>query len=325
MTKFKSKAIISVAALVLMIFTMQLTVFAANEKIEIVQKGTQEYIIYIKDSLKNDFQFAFSNNQDEAKEDLAFQNAAQDSTGEDANKIAYVNDVTLPMFENKTYMWVKNANDVYALEGVEVDLNEAISETYLNYFADITNYIPIDTSKTKTTEKTVGSTKTTTTVGVVTLTNPGDYTYVLVKADASESLANLNNLAKKISTFNSTTDMYTKVLTYREFSKAIVATTASFVDEDWKAVSGSEIEQPETAKDGEQYVLFISSSDGSIGDIHFLTSVRKESTEKVIETITTRLPVTYDNNVLLIVLAILVLLTIAVSIRIKMLSKKQEK
>ena len=43
------------------------------------------------------------------------------------------------------------------------------------------------------------------------------------------------------------------------------------------------------------------------------------------EKITTKLPITYDNNTLLIVLGILVVLTTVVFIRIRILNKKQEK
>ena len=51
----------------------------------------------------------------------------------------------------------------------------------------------------------------------------------------------------------------------------------------------------------------------------------KESEEKIMEKITTKLPITYDNNTLLIVLGILVVLTTVVFIRIRILNKKQEK
>ena len=57
-------------------------------------------------------------------------------------------------------------------------------------------------------------------------------------------------------------------------------------------------------------------------DVQFMTSKYEE--EKVTEKITTKLPVTYDDNRLLIVLAVLVIATIVVSVRISSL-KKEEK
>ena len=114
MIKLRSKITISLIVVLAMIVT-QLTVFATNEKIELVKNSTNEYIIYVKDMLKNDFKFAFSNDPQDEESNLVFQNAALDSTNADANKIAYINDVMLPMFSSKTYMWVKSDSDGYII------------------------------------------------------------------------------------------------------------------------------------------------------------------------------------------------------------------
>ena len=86
--------------------------------------------------------------------------------------------------------------------------------------------------------------------------------------------------------------------------------------------------QPEDAEDGEQYILWIRESQNNQTtklDIQFLTSHKQYSEERIIETITTKLPITYDNNTLLIVLAILILVSVVVCIRIKTLKNKEEK
>ena len=86
--------------------------------------------------------------------------------------------------------------------------------------------------------------------------------------------------------------------------------------------------QPEDAEDGEQYILWIRESQNNQTtklDIQFLTSRKQYSEERIIETITTKLPITYDNNTLLIVLAILILVSVVVCIRIKTLKNKEEK
>ena len=107
--------------------------------------------------------------------------------------------------------------------------------------------------------------------------------------------------------------MYSKVMTYREFLQLVKEVSNEYIDEDWKSVVEGEIQQPETAEDGEQYVLWIRNLDTNEEDVQFLTSVRKESMEKIVEKITTKLPVTYDNNTLIIILAILVVLAILVA------------
>lgn len=324
MIKTKSKFAISLLV-VLSLITMQLTVFATNEKIEMVKKDTNEYLIYVKDTLESEFKFAFSNNINENKTNLVFLNSALDSTEDNANNIAYINDLTLPMFGSKTYMWVKDTTDNYILEGVEVDITDAITEAELDVVDNVTKNISVDVSKTNTTETIQGDKKIITTVGKVVIKNEGKYEYILSKADATDELQNLTNLANKISKFNANTDMYTKVLTYREFLEEIKDVSNSYANDDWKAVTGNEIEQPETAKDKEKYVLLLKNVDTNEQDIQFLTSIREESIEKIVEKVTTKLPVTYDDNTLLIILAVLVTLAVLTSVRIRVLNKKQEK
>jgi ABC-type multidrug transport system fused ATPase/permease subunit len=55
------------------------------------------------------------------------------------------------------------------------------------------------------------------------------------------------------------------------------------------------------------------------------SNLDKESEEKIVEKITTKLPVTYDNNILLIVLVILIIAIVIVALRVKSLNKKEEK
>ena len=122
--------------------------------------------------------------------------------------------------------------------------------------------------------------------------------------------------------------MYTKIKTYKAFERALDNVKQNIDFTKWKKTNNNSIEQSIDAKDGEQYILFLASEirgELKIEDVQFLTSTRKESEEKIMEKITTKLPITYDNNTLLIVLGILVVLTTVVFIRIRILNKKQEK
>ena len=121
--------------------------------------------------------------------------------------------------------------------------------------------------------------------------------------------------------------MYTQIEIYTEFLKLLDEVAPEDDSSLWIDLEGNEIIQPEDSNDGEEYILYIEevNSRGSItnADVQFLTATRKESEEKIIEKIETKLPVTYDNNILLIVFAIIIALIVVVSIRIKALSKKE--
>lgn len=325
MIKLKTKLIISAMVFTLALITMQLSIYAANENIEIVQKNNNDYLIYVKDNLNSDFKFAFSNNKNEDKALLIFKKAETDST-EEANKIAFVNNTTINLFANPTYMWVKDSNENYIIDGIQIDLKEAINAKKLSDISNITKVIPADTNQTNTTETEVDGKKITTTVGKVVLPKTkGSYEYIIVKLPYLTEYEELMKLATRISKFNNETDMYTKISIYKDFNKLIEEVRPNS-DSNWAKVENNEIEQPKDAEDGTQYVLWINENNenDSKQDVQFLTSTKEVSEEKITEEITTKLPVTYDNNILLIALTILVIVAIIVGIRIKTLSKKEK-
>lgn len=326
MSKLKSKLIISAIIFLLTIVAMQLSIYASNENVEIVKKSDTDYLIYVKDNLNKNFKFAFSNNQNEDKTSLTFKEAETDSTARNANKIAFVNSTTISMFENPTYMWVKDEHENYIIDGIQIELKQAIDNKELEDISKTTKKIPVDAEQTKTTKNEVDGKTITTTVGKVVLPETkGNYEYIIVKLPYSTEYENLVKLATKISKFNNETDMYTKIGVYKEFSELVNELKPNSTS-NWIKAKSNEIEQPEDAEDGTQYVLWINEKNGNSvkQDIQILTSQKEVSEEKIVETITTKLPVTYDNNTLLIVLAILILATIVVCIRIKSLSKKEK-
>lgn len=311
------------------IMLMQSSVYATNENIEILQKSNGDFLIYIKENLTKDFEFAFSNDTNADRDTLTYRMAETDSSTKEANKVAFVNSTTVGMFQSPTYMWARIGNN-YILEGVQVDLTKAIHEYDLQLASDITKIIKVDTTQTTTTKEIVDGKEVSITSGKVILTNTvpnADYSYMLVKLPYSNKYANLLNLATRISKFKEDTDMYTKIGIYQDFLETYNELKPN-QNSDWIEVKENEIPQPKDTEDGEQYVLWLrESTNGQISsmDIQFLTSHKEYSEEKIIETITTKLPVTYDNNVLLIVLAVLIVLTIVVYIRIRFLKNKEEK
>lgn len=329
MKKTIFKLILLIIAFLLSIVIMQNSVWATNENIEILEKSNGDYLIYIKDNLNNDFEFAFSNVANVDKNSLSYMNSETDGIGENANKIAYVNSITKELFNQPTYMWARIGTN-YILEGVQVDLSKAMHEYNLQYVASLTKEIEVDTTKTNTVKKMIEEKEITKTVGKVILTNINEnanYSYILVKLPNTQEYNKLMNLVAIVSKFNSTTNMYKRINVYKEFLNTFNNLIPSYTD-NWIDIQENEILQPEDAEDGEEYVLWIkeSQNDQTIKlDIQFLTSHKKYSEEKIMETITTKLPITYDNNILLIALVILVLVSVAVYIRIKSLKNKEEK
>lgn len=325
MIKLRTKIIISIIMIfVLGIITMQMSVYAANENVAIVQKNANEYIIYIKDNMNNDFEFALSNNKNELENNLIFRKAGTDSTDNNSNKIAYVNSTTIDLFKNPTYIWVKDKESNYISEGIQIDLNDSINEQKLNDISNITKTIKIDIEQSTTSQKDETGKTITTTIGKVILPETsGNYEYSLIKVSESEEYSKLMNLATKISKFNSKTDMYTKVNVYKQINSLI----SKLTPENFIKLDGNEIEQPKEALNDEEYILWVNEKNGNQlkQDIQFLTSYREESKETIIEKITTKLPVTYDNNVLLVLLSILIVITALVYIRIKILNKKENR
>ena len=58
------------------------------------------------------FKGLFSNNSEEAVENLNFINSALDKPETGANNIAYVDGTTAPMFSNATYMWIRKNGEI---------------------------------------------------------------------------------------------------------------------------------------------------------------------------------------------------------------------
>lgn len=298
-----------------LILLLGLPVNAANENVQLVKQTETDYLIYINGNLDSSFEFAFSDDNTADKEILTYLSAATDSA-EGGNYIAYINSYTT---ENK-YMWAKDAEGTYFVEGVELDLSEAIPADELTAIQNVTKKIAVDTEQVQVEEKTIDGNQVTVTTGKVVFENEGNYEYQIVKLPSTTEYNELMDLAERISKINSTTDMYTKLGLYTRFNNLYNELSSALLEKNWVEVENQEILQPEDTENGDKYVLWI--REGNTIDAQFLTSKYVE--EKVTEEITVKLPVTGDNNILLIVLGILVVAIIVVSIRIKSLKKENK-
>jgi len=334
MKNLKSKIFVFLIIIIASVLFFQTQIYGANEDIQILKKEISgDYLIYIKDNLNTDFEFAFSNN---TVEPVTYTSAGKDSLDPSANNVAYVDSATEATFTldpgstlpgGTLYMWARleSAPSTYIAVATEIDLAVAMEEVDFKQASDITKIINVNVKDTLTTTQDVDGKRITITVGKITLLNAGNYESQMVSLPSSTAYNNLMDLATRISKFNSTTDMYTQIQLYTSFLTLYNSLQPAAANPNWVPVAGNTILQPEGAQTGDQYIVWIKELATGKIDAQFMTSFREYSEQKITEIITTQLPVTYDNNTLLIVLGVLFVSIVAVFIVIKKLEKKENK
>ena len=325
MLSYKTKLTVSIiiAILFISILGMIYTVNGANENIQIIKKSGNEYLIYISEHMGSQFEFAFSNDQGADKETLGYKSSILDSTSE-KNNVAYIdNSLYTTYFSGKTYFWARDLSGKYFAEKVEVDLSKAIEESNVNLINNLTKIIKVDTKNTITTSEVVNEVKVTKTVGKVDVLEEGTTYYQLVKLPASEEYNEFMKTAEKIANDKIENNMYAKLEVANKFSNYYNRLVPDIDDANWIKVNNNTILQPEESHNGEQYILWLKTENNRENkiDVQFLTCFEDYKPEVISEKITTKLPVTYDNPILFIILAVLVVAFVVVLI----LRNKSEK
>lgn len=325
MLSYKTKLTVSIiiAILFISILGMIYTVNGANENIQIIKKSGNEYLIYISEHMDSQFEFAFSNDQGTDKETLGYKSSILDSTSE-KNNVAYIdNSLYTTYFSGKTYFWARDLSGKYFAEKVEVDLSKAIEESNVNLINNLTKIIKVDTKNTITTSEVVNEVKVTKTVGKVDVLEEGTTYYQLVKLPASEEYNEFMKTAEKIANDKIENNMYAKLEVANKFSNYYNRLVPDIDDANWIKVNNNTILQPEESHNGEQYILWLKTENNRENkiDVQFLTCFEDYKPEVISEKITTKLPVTYDNPILFIILAVLVVAFVVVLI----LRNKSEK
>ena len=319
----KNKFLITILVGICMLLCMPALSYATNEDLVIVKQSESEYIIYMKQYLKHEFEFAFSNDKLVDVATLSFTKSALDTSETEANNIAYVESGNFAMFANTTYMWIKVNGEIKVSER-EINLSDNITKANLELVGTTSKTIPVTLEQEEVVNKeNEEGTKITETIGVAKLAQEiTDAKYQIIKRNASENTEALYELAELIEK-NAFTDIYTEITASKEFYELLTSELNNLKEEDWKVVENNTIKQPADAQNGEQYILYVSA--GNKADVHFLTSYREYKEEYVKEQITTLLPHTYDNNTILIALGIVVVAIILVTVRIIILKKKEMK
>ena len=316
---------------------------ATNEKLAIISTTTidaqgnkkEEYIIYIKDYIDKNFKYAFSNAE---STELIYINSIIDTEG---NQVAFLDSETyenLANQEQQIYLWAKDENGNPILEGIELDLNNVLTKEETATVELITKRIQTEIADTKekvdatepARQEKINEVDEIAKVGYVKITDSesATYYYQMVKASDSAELSTLKEYAERLNTEYRELNIYNKIQFCTEFYDLYSKLTEQAK---WQEVNNMIINQPEESKEGEEYILFIKKVEGETEtiDAQFLTASEdyKENviTEQIVTQETAKLPITFDSIVLFVLLGIVVIALIVIFIRIKILSKKNEK
>ena len=275
-------------------------------------------MIYIENHTEESFEFAFSNDKNAKKEDLNYKISATDTAESGANYIAYADESIYNMyFAEPTYLWARTLEGTYFVEGIQVELTEAITDNDVELANNITKRISVDTTQSfdKPAEM-INGVETTRTVGKVVIKEEGTTSYQLVKIQENSSYSEFMKLATQIANGKVEDNFYAKLEITNQFLKLYKELVPEENDSNWKLVENGEILQPEEAKEDEQYILWLKNKNNSETklDAQFLTCFDDYKPKVISEKIVTKLPVTADDPTLFIVLAILVIALIITTI-----------
>lgn len=323
--------------LILLIAVMVIpTLISASTESKILKKS-DKYLIYNESAMNEEFTFAFGT-ENQNKESLIFFPSAKDSNEEGAKNIAYIDETTKGYLNenSEAFLFVRNKEGKYIIEAEKIDLKNAIDNELIE---ETTQRIKVDTKQTEKTTKVIDGVKNEVTKGKVVITDEpkAKYSYVLVKLPTEGQKANeyteLMRLAEKISKKEELAelDLMQKLELMESFYTLYTAKAPEAKDSAWLPVENMEIMQPEDSKNGEQYIVFIKSENGTktIIDAQFLTCYDEYSPLYEKETVTiketSKLPVTFDSlTTIIIVLAIIIVAIIVVLLIRKKASKNEE-
>lgn len=325
MKKLTNKIVAIILITILSLLIISTTAFAKTESkdVQIVKAKNGDYIIYVKDLIANDgFKFAISDKEgvEPTSVELNYINSVTDGEG---NQVALIEADTVTG-KTETNLYIGETE-------TKLDFTTAFDSADMKQVEETTNRI-------KTTLKTdieqrneiVDGVKYTETVGGLEISDEdkadSTYEYVSVKLPA-EKYSELQKLAEELDKENGSyeeKDMYSKI----EFAKQFNSLYKELVDAaSWEPVENLIIKQPSDAQKNDRYVVLLkkTSKNGDVTtDAKFLLSYREDEEEKIpgrVETKvvqeTAKLPVTGDNMILFIVLAIIVIALIVVFIKMK--------
>lgn len=317
MKKLSSKILLIVMAITL-IFSLNATVNATAEDMAVLENANGDYLIYLNEYLNEEYSYAITTSADVEENNLNWY-TAKDTNGNNVIKVS--------KDQIGSYLWVKVNNEIIK-KAEPINVTEVSTEAEINEMKTLTNRIKVDATQTITEETREDNVIRTVTQGVLKITDDANakYSYdIVLLNDENTACKELVNLMSKI---NNDMDIFQTIEVAQEYTTLwnnIITNT------EWKEVTNATIAQPVDAENGTQYVVLLKKelNGATTYDAQVLTSKKATSEDQVQEVVKTEtrseLPVTFDNPILFVLLGVAVVAIVIIAIRIRSLSKKNEK
>ena len=318
--------IISIMFIMSIVF-FQLPVKAVTEENTIIiQKSEKDFIIYFKDICNNQFNFAFSTNKDTKREDLIFISSVEDKIQDERLNTAYTNEKIYDQYfkenDKQAYIWIKDSNGDYKLEGEKIDLSKNImTDSQIEYVDNTTKRIKGEEKNSSITNVWTDDDNVKHTVVlsqyVISKEENTEYYYQIVKISKGETKgdnAKLYDLASKLQ--EGISNKYEKFETQKEFYDLYNKLYPEDKDSKWEKTEDGYIVEPKDTITGDRYIIWLKAvKDGeTTKDVKFLLCYQEDDEEKEkytpVEVVKT--PKTYDSKVLLIAFGVIVALIVVV-------------
>ena len=259
MKPLKLKWVVTIIIILAITLGIQSMVLATNEEIQILKKSDSEYILYLKNHMESEFEFSFSNDQPEdvVKENLRYRKSGTDSI-EDGNHIVYIDsELYTTYFSKPTYLWARTLSGEYFAEGIEIDLNDFVTDEDVEFINNMTEVIEVDTTNTLVTEEEIDDVKITRTIGKIDIKEEGTIYYQIVNLPASEEYNEFMEIAETIANNQIPSGFYERLEITNKFSKLYNQLVPEIEDANWIEVTDNTILQPEDSEEGEQYIVWL--------------------------------------------------------------------
>lgn len=327
MKNLKAKLII---LLIVMITIMMIIPFssvsAVENGVQLIKTADGDVVIYIDGLEEKAFEYAISNKPDATEMDLNYINSVEDDEG---NQVVLISAEDFSENENNLFVKTEDKNVTYSL-----DYSDMLTQEKIDYIKNTSNRIATNIiEKIEDRTETIDGKEYTYTVGGLEIKadENAQYFYQISKTTAKE-YDELQTLADNLNSKDyDNKPMYEKIELANNFYNLYNELIGKV---EWKQVEENMVvKQPSDASDGEKYIVMLKKvADGETTyDAKFMESKLgiEEGEDKDVQEIakqeTSKLPITGDSIVLFVLLAVLVIISIFVYIRIKKLNKKADK
>ena len=303
-----------IVAIIIAILPGSTYAITENAEVEVIKQEDGKYIVYVEGA--NEFSYAVSINSNATEYELDYINSVEDGAGTQVAVISQTGTV---------YFWAKNG-DTQLVSAKEIKLNsETFTTDDLNNVGKTTQKIPTtvkeDVSKVQYVAEGVTTTLTLSGLKIDGEETGYEYQIIPTNGNGTELMNKAKELPEKLNTYDG-------IKKAKEFDALYTNLKNDLNDSNWVEAKDNMILQPESAVDGENYIAFVQTTDGSVEDVQFLKSeVKSEEKfekEKIVVQETTKLPITGESLALIIAFAVVVALLVIVFIKMKK-SKKEDR